>query len=78
MRYWEACMAQVAAEDAIEECRIHEAAAAVRKDDKALVALTAAASIRERERGLGKGWREPSPFSKGGSLREGPGPSLMG
>ncbi|SEI19537.1 hypothetical protein [Rhizobium tibeticum] len=37
MRYWEACEAQVSAEDAIEECRIHEVAAAVRDDDKALV-----------------------------------------
>ncbi|KAB1108748.1 hypothetical protein ACU8NH_30485 (plasmid) [Rhizobium leguminosarum] len=37
MRYWEACEAQVSAEDAIEECRIHEVAAAVREDDKALV-----------------------------------------
>lgn len=37
MRYWEACEAQVSAEDAIEECRIHDVAAAVRDDDKALV-----------------------------------------
>ncbi|MGO4441001.1 hypothetical protein [Rhizobium sp. RAF56] len=37
MRYWEACEARVSGEDAIEECRIHEVAAAVREDDKALV-----------------------------------------
>ncbi|MDM9620462.1 hypothetical protein A6U87_09330 [Rhizobium sp. AC44/96] len=37
MRYWEACEAQVTADEAIEECRIHEVAAAVRGDDKALV-----------------------------------------
>ncbi|KAA9382603.1 hypothetical protein [Neorhizobium galegae] len=37
MRYWEACEAQVTAEEAIEECRIHEVAAGVRDDDKALV-----------------------------------------
>ncbi len=37
MRYWEACEAQVSAEDAIEECRIHGVLAAVRDDDKALV-----------------------------------------
>jgi hypothetical protein len=37
MRYWEACEAQVTAEEAIEECRIHEVVAAVREDDKALV-----------------------------------------
>jgi len=37
MRYWEACETQVTAEEAIEECRIHEGAAAVREDDKALV-----------------------------------------
>ncbi|MBO9127659.1 MULTISPECIES: hypothetical protein [unclassified Rhizobium] len=37
MRYWEACEAQVPAEDAIEECRIHDVVAAVRDDDRALV-----------------------------------------
>lgn len=37
MRYWEACEAQVSAEDAIEECRIHDVTAAIREDDKALV-----------------------------------------
>jgi len=37
MRYWEACEAQVTAEEVIEECRIHEVAATVRGDDKALV-----------------------------------------
>ncbi|MBW9116391.1 hypothetical protein JNB88_22390 [Rhizobium cauense] len=37
MRYWEACEAQVTADEAIEECRIHEVAAAVRDDEKALV-----------------------------------------
>ncbi|UWU19596.1 hypothetical protein N2599_36875 (plasmid) [Rhizobium sullae] len=37
MRYWEACEAQVTAEEAIEECRIRQVAAAVREDDKALV-----------------------------------------
>ncbi|KRB49303.1 hypothetical protein ASE04_19270 [Rhizobium sp. Root708] len=37
MRYWEACEAQVPAEDAIEECRIHKVRATVREDDKALV-----------------------------------------
>jgi hypothetical protein len=37
MRYWEACEAQVSAEDAIEECRIHAVTAAVREDDQALV-----------------------------------------
>jgi hypothetical protein len=36
MRYWEACEAQVTAEDAIKECRIHKVAAAVREDDNAL------------------------------------------
>ncbi len=37
MRYWEACEAQVSADDAIEECRIHEVVAAVRDDDRALI-----------------------------------------
>ena len=37
MRYWEACEAQVTAEEAIEECRIHEVLAAVRNDDQAFV-----------------------------------------
>jgi hypothetical protein len=37
MRYWEACEAQVTADEAIEECRIHKVTAAVRDDDKALV-----------------------------------------
>jgi hypothetical protein len=37
MRYWEACQAQVSADDAIEECRIHEVVAAVRDDDRALI-----------------------------------------
>ena len=37
MRYWEACEAQVSAEDAIEECRIHDVAAIVREHDKALI-----------------------------------------
>lgn len=37
MRYWEACEAQVTADEAIEECRIHEVAATVRGGDKALV-----------------------------------------
>jgi len=37
MRYWEACEAQVTAEEAIEECRIHEVVATVRQDDRALV-----------------------------------------
>ena len=37
MRYWEACEAQVSADDAIEECRIHEVLAAVRDDDRALI-----------------------------------------
>lgn len=37
MRYWEACEAQVTAEEAIEECRIHQIEAIVRDSDSALV-----------------------------------------
>lgn len=37
MRYWEACEAQVTAEEAIEECRIHQIEAVVREGDSALV-----------------------------------------
>ncbi len=37
MRYWEACEAQVTADEAIEECRIHDVVAVVREGDKALV-----------------------------------------
>lgn len=37
MRYWEACEANVTADEAIEECRIHEVSAMVREDDGALV-----------------------------------------
>lgn len=36
MRYWEACEAQVSAEEAIEECRIHQIVALVRDADRAL------------------------------------------
>ncbi|CUX71398.1 MULTISPECIES: hypothetical protein [Agrobacterium] len=39
MRYWEACEAQVTAEEAIEECRIHEIDAVVRQLDDALINL---------------------------------------
>jgi hypothetical protein len=37
MRYWEACEAQVTADEAIEECRIHKIDAVVRRQDSALV-----------------------------------------
>lgn len=37
MRYWEACEAQVTADEAIEECRIHQVTAVVRNGDGALV-----------------------------------------
>jgi len=40
MRYWEACEAQVTAEEAIEECRIHQIEAIVRDSDSALVDVT--------------------------------------
>jgi hypothetical protein len=39
MRYWEACEAQVTAEEAIEECRRHEIEAIVRQLDGALIDL---------------------------------------
>jgi hypothetical protein len=39
MRYWEACEAQVTAEEAIEECRIHDIEAVVRQHDAALIDL---------------------------------------
>ncbi|WP_318765198.1 hypothetical protein [Agrobacterium fabrum] len=39
MRNWEACEAQVTAEEAIEECRIHEIDAVVRQLDDALINL---------------------------------------
>ncbi len=37
MRYWEAVEAQVSADEAIEECRIHNVDAIVRGEDAALV-----------------------------------------
>lgn len=40
MRYWEVCEAQVTAEEAIEECRIHQIGAIVRDSDSALVLVT--------------------------------------
>ena len=40
MRYWEAFEAQVTAEKAIEECRIHQIEAIVRESDSALVDVT--------------------------------------
>jgi len=40
MRYWEACEAQVTAEAAIEEWRIHQIEAIVRDSDSALVDVT--------------------------------------
>ena len=40
MRYWKACEAQVTAEEAIEECRIHQIEAIVRNSDSALVDAT--------------------------------------
>src|SRR3546814_4941882 len=40
MRYWEACEAQVTADEAIEECRIHQIEAIVRDSDSALVDVT--------------------------------------
>lgn len=39
MRYWEACEAQVTAEEAIEECRLHDIEAVVRQLDGALIDL---------------------------------------
>lgn len=39
MRHWEACEAQVTAEEAIEECRLHEIEADVRQLDGALIDL---------------------------------------
>lgn len=36
MRYWEACEAQVTAEEAIVECRKHQIVAVVRETDTAL------------------------------------------
>lgn len=40
MRYWEACEAQVTAEEAVEERRIHQIEAIVRDRDGALVDVT--------------------------------------
>ena len=40
MRYWEACEAQVTAEEGIEECRVHQIEAIVRDSDSALVDVT--------------------------------------
>lgn len=37
MRYWEACEAQVTAEEAIAECRKHQIVAVVRDTDSALI-----------------------------------------
>lgn len=37
MRYWEACEAQVTADEAIEECRNHQIRAIIRDADNALV-----------------------------------------
>jgi hypothetical protein len=37
MRYWEACEAQLSADEAIEECRIHRVVAVVREGDSALI-----------------------------------------
>ncbi|MCV9999508.1 hypothetical protein OE766_14785 [Pararhizobium sp. YC-54] len=37
MRYWEACEAQVTAEEAIAECRKHQIVAVVRETDAALI-----------------------------------------
>ncbi|KNY31136.1 hypothetical protein [Agrobacterium sp. SUL3] len=37
MRYWEACEANVTAEEAIEECAKHKIIAGVRMTDKALL-----------------------------------------
>jgi len=37
MRYWEACEAQVSADEAIEECRVHGVHAEIREADGALI-----------------------------------------
>ncbi|OWW01881.1 hypothetical protein ATY81_23300 [Rhizobium sp. R72] len=37
MRYWEACEAQVSADEAIEECRVHDVQAEIRETDGALI-----------------------------------------
>jgi hypothetical protein len=39
MRYWEACEAQLTAEEAIEECRLHEIEAVLRQLDGAPIDL---------------------------------------
>lgn len=49
MRYWEACEAQVTAEEAIEECRIRQIQAIVRDSDSALVDVTTGNAIAHPE-----------------------------
>ena len=45
MRYWEACEAQVTAEEGIEECRVHQIDALVRESGSALVDVTTGDAI---------------------------------